>query len=150
MFSLCPGQQYLLREYHCHCVVHNYVCVYCDSLRMLECPKAPVVGKETPRISSSFSSATSCTYQSKKYISIIAHRPIQHTCESSTYQWVPASKDAHTVEIFSQLLVYLWTSAKLTNFFLHFLKKGGWNRLVSHLGIKQITDIRRADELIRL
>ena len=68
----------------------------------------------------------------------------------STYQWVPASKDAHTVEIFSQLLAYLWISAELTNFFLHFLKERGWNRLVSHLRIKQITDSRRADDLVRL
>ena len=37
------------------------VCAYCDSLRILECPQAPVVGEETPRISFSFSSDTSCT-----------------------------------------------------------------------------------------
>ena len=124
--------------------------------RILECPQAPVVGEETPRISSSFSSATSCTHQSKSYCMLYHIYGYTDQCNiynhvlCSTYQWVPASKDAHTVKIFPQLLVYLWNSAKLTNLFLHFLKEVGWNRLVSHLGVKQITDRGRADELVRL
>ena len=143
----------------CVCVVCVCVCVsvcvclcvfvYCDSLTILECPQAPVVGEG---ISSSFSSATSCTHQSKHAFQSL------YTCTqiNTMYMCVPLTSGFLPTKILilsRYSFSCLYTCGLLLNLKIcscTFLKEGAWNRLVSHLAVKQITDRRRADELVRL